>query len=257
MEYITICLAALLASALTFFSGFGLGTILMPVFAIFFPVEIAIGLTAVVHFLNGLFKVFLVGRQANWSVVLRFGLTAALSALAGAWVLSLLAHLPVFYTYRIGGHDFHVTPIKTVIALILLTFTILELTPKFHQLSFDKKYLPLGGIISGFFGGLSGNQGAFRTAFLIKSGLSKEAFIASGVLIACMIDIARISYYSQSVLNLNRDTDYLLLALATLSAFAGAILGNRLLRKITMDAVRWIVAIMLIVISILLAAGII
>ena len=40
MEYIIICLAALIASALTFFSGFGLGTILMPVFAIFFPVEI-------------------------------------------------------------------------------------------------------------------------------------------------------------------------------------------------------------------------
>ena len=257
MEYIIICLAALIASALTFFSGFGLGTILMPVFAIFFPVEIAIGLTAVVHFLNGLFKVFLVGRQANWSVVFRFGVTAALSALAGAWVLSLIAHLPVFYTYQISGHDFHVTPIKAVIALLLLVFTILELTPKFHQLSFDKKYLPLGGIISGFFGGLSGNQGAFRTAFLIKSGLSKEAFIASGVLIACMIDIARLSYYSQSVLNLNRETNYVLLASATLSAFLGAFLGNRLLRKITMDAVRWIVAIMLIVISILLASGII
>lgn len=169
MEYIIICLAALIASALTFFSGFGLGTILMPVFAIFFPVEIAIGLTAVVHFLNGLFKVFLVGRNANWSVVLRFGIMAALAALVGAWVLSLLAHLPVLYTYQISGHEFHITPIKLVIALLLLVFTILELTPKFHELSFDKKYLPLGGFVSGFFGGLSGNQGAFRTAFLIKS----------------------------------------------------------------------------------------
>lgn len=257
MEYIIICLAALIASALTFFSGFGLGTILMPVFAIFFPVEVAIGLTAVVHFLNGLFKVFLVGRDANWSVALRFGIMAAAAAVAGAWVLSLLAHLPVLYTYQISGHEFHITPIKSVIAVLLLMFTILELTPKFHELSFDKKYLPLGGMVSGFFGGLSGNQGAFRTAFLIKSGLSKEAFIASGVVIACMIDIARISYYSQSVLVLDRNTNYLLLASATLSAFIGAFLGNRLLKKITMDAVRWIVSIMLIVISILLGAGII
>jgi len=50
VEYVIICLAAFLASALTFFSGFGLGTILMPVFALFFPVEVAIGLTAIVHF---------------------------------------------------------------------------------------------------------------------------------------------------------------------------------------------------------------
>ena len=231
MEYIIICLAALIASALTFFSGFGLGTILMPVFAIFFPVEIAIGLTAIVHFLNGLFKVFLVGRNANWNVALRFGIMAAVAAVAGAWVLSLLTHLPVLYTYQISGHEFHITPIKSVIAVLLLMFTILELTPKFHELSFDKKYLPLGGMVSGFFGGLSGNQGAFRTAFLIKSGLSKEAFIATGVVIACMIDIARISYYSQSILVLDRNTNYLLLASATLSAFIGAFLGNRLLKK--------------------------
>ena len=257
MEYIIICLAALIASALTFFSGFGLGTILMPVFAIFFPVEVAIGLTAVVHFLNGLFKVFLVGKNANWNVALRFGIVAALSALVGAWLLSLLAHLPVLYTYQISGHEFHITPIKSVIALLLLIFTILELTPKFHELSFDKKYLPLGGMVSGFFGGLSGNQGAFRTAFLIKSGLSKEAFIATGVVIACMIDIARLSYYSQSILVLDRNTNYLLLASATLSAFIGAFLGNRLLKKITMDTVQWIVSIFLIAVAILLATGIV
>ena len=33
---------------------------------------------------------------------------------------------------------------------------------------------------SGFFGGLSGMQGALRSAFLARAGLSKEAFVASG-----------------------------------------------------------------------------
>ena len=59
MEIILICLAAFLASLLTFFSGFGLGTILMPVFALFFPLEMAIALTGVVHLLNNLFKMYL------------------------------------------------------------------------------------------------------------------------------------------------------------------------------------------------------
>jgi len=36
VQYIVLCLAALAASGLTLFSGFGLGTLLMPVFAIYF-----------------------------------------------------------------------------------------------------------------------------------------------------------------------------------------------------------------------------
>ncbi len=38
--------------------------------------------------------------------------------------------------------------------------------------------------MTGFFGGLSGMQGAMRSAFLAKSGLGKEAFIATGAVIA-------------------------------------------------------------------------
>ncbi len=257
MVYVIVCIAVLLASALTFFSGFGLGTILMPVFAIFFPVELAIGLTAIVHFLNGLFKAVLVGKWANKKTVLYFGVPAALAALAGAYVLTLLVHLQPFYVYQLGGHQFQVTPIKFIIAVLLLVFTLLELSPKFKNLSFDTKYLPLGGILSGFFGGLSGNQGALRSAFLIKAGLSKESFIATGVLITCMIDISRLALYSSSILNLGAGTDYYLLASAVLCAFLGAFLGNRLLKKITMDSVRWIVSAMLIVFSVLLGAGII
>lgn len=56
MDIVLIALVAFLGSGLTFFSGFGLGTVLLPAFALFFPVQIAVGLTAIVHFLNNLFK---------------------------------------------------------------------------------------------------------------------------------------------------------------------------------------------------------
>jgi len=39
IEYILIALVAFLTSILTFFSGFGLGTILLPAFLFFFPVD--------------------------------------------------------------------------------------------------------------------------------------------------------------------------------------------------------------------------
>lgn len=45
MEIIIICLAAFFTAVLTFFSGFGLRTVLAPVFSIFFPVDVAIALT--------------------------------------------------------------------------------------------------------------------------------------------------------------------------------------------------------------------
>ncbi len=65
MEYLLVCIVAFLGSGLTFFSGFGLGTLLTPVFAIFFPVDMAIALTAIVHFLNNVFKLTLLRKNIN------------------------------------------------------------------------------------------------------------------------------------------------------------------------------------------------
>jgi uncharacterized membrane protein YfcA len=70
MEYFIIGAAALITSGLTLFSGFGLGTLLMPVFAIFFPIDLAVGLTAIVHFFNNLFKFALLGKHADKTIVL-------------------------------------------------------------------------------------------------------------------------------------------------------------------------------------------
>jgi uncharacterized membrane protein YfcA len=61
--------------------------VLLPVFALFSPIEIAIGMTAVVHLLNNLFKLILLGKHANKSVVLKFGLPAILAVFGGAWLL--------------------------------------------------------------------------------------------------------------------------------------------------------------------------
>jgi uncharacterized membrane protein YfcA len=68
MVYIIICVSAFLASALTLFSGFGLGTLLLPVFSLFFPIQTAVALTAVVHLLNNLFKLALLGKHAERAI---------------------------------------------------------------------------------------------------------------------------------------------------------------------------------------------
>jgi hypothetical protein len=257
MHYFIICLAAFLASGLTLFSGFGLGTLLLPVMAVFFPIDAAIALTAIVHLLNNLFKFALLGRHADKATVLRFGLPAILAALLGARLLLWLSHLQPLLTYHLGGHQFQVMPVKLVVACLMVFFALFDLLPRFAQISFDKKYLPLGGLLSGFFGGLSGHQGALRSAFLIKSGLGKETFIATGVAITLMVDIPRIAVYSANLPLLAAGDGLPLLAAAVLAAFSGAFIGNRLLKKVTLRAIQILVAVMLLGISVGLGMGLI
>src|SRR5690606_5756742 len=167
--------------------------------ALFFPVELAVALTAVVHFLNNVFKGVLVGKATNRAVVLRFGIPSLLASFAGATLLTQLSGLPAVFSYQAGDRLLTVTPVKLTIALVLAFFVLFDLVPKLSAIRFNARHMVAGGLLSGFFGGLSGAQGALRSAFLIHSGLSKEAFIASGVVIACMVDVARLAVYSESV----------------------------------------------------------
>ncbi len=256
MDYILVGIVALLGSGLTFFSGFGLGTLLMPVFALFFPIDIAIALTAIVHLLNNFFKLTLIGKKANVKTVLRFGLPAVLFAFLGAYLLGTLTDIQPLYTYTIATKVYQITAVKICIATLLIFFSLFDLIPKLKRLEIDTKYLPLGGALSGFFGGLSGHQGALRTAFLIRAKLSKEAFIATGVSIACFIDISRISIYAKDLWQLRNSLNYPMLITATVMAFVGAYFGNTFLKKITINTIQVVVGILLIIFSMLLGVGI-
>jgi len=256
MDYALVGIVALLGSGLTFFSGFGLGTLLMPVFALFFPIDIAIALTAIVHLLNNIFKLSLVGTSIHLKTALRFGLPAILFAFLGAYVLGTLTDIPTLHSYQIGEKSYQITVVKICIAILLILFSFFDLIPKLKRLEIDTKHLPLGGALSGFFGGLSGHQGALRTAFLIRAKLSKESFIATGVVIACCIDVSRISIYAKDLWLLQNNLNYTMLIIASLMAFIGAYLGNQFLKKITINTIQVVIGILLIVFSILLGIGI-
>ena len=138
---------------------------------------------------------------------------------------------------------------------LLLLITLIELSPRFEAVAVPPKYVPLGGLLSGFFGGISGMQGALRSAFLIRADLSKEAFIGTGVVVATLIDIARLGVYSEALFNQRAEFDYGILSGAVLSAFAGAALGNRFLRKLTFATLQRIVGIMLAIVAVGLMGG--
>jgi uncharacterized membrane protein YfcA len=257
MEVIIISAAAFFIAILTFFSGFGLGTILTPVFMIFFPVDLAIALTGVVHFFNNIFKLILVGKNANKDVLLRFGIPAVLAAFAGAWLLLKMTAMPPLFSYYLGEKYIEVFPVKLIISILLIIFAVIEFIPYFRELKFGREKLPIGGVLSGFFGGLSGNQGALRSAFLIKSGLSKEAFIGTAVVVSTFVDFTRLSVYATRFADARLGDSLTLVTCATLSGIAGSFIGNQLLKKVTLDFIQKLVTVLLIIVALALGAGII
>jgi len=256
LEYIVICTVAFMAAILTFFSGFGLGTLLAPVFMLFFPVDLAIAMTGVVHFLNNIFKLFLVAGHANRSVLLRFGIPAVIAAFAGATVLINIPDQQALYEYTAGQKNYAVTPLELTIGILLFFFALLELIPYFRKLQFGSSKLVIGGLLSGFFGGLSGHQGALRSAFLIKAGLSKEAFIGTAVVVSSFVDFTRISVYLNRMIETDIVAQWPLLLSAVLSAITGALIGNKLLKKITLSFLHLFVGFMLMLIALALITGV-
>lgn len=257
MEIAVVSVIAFAVAILTFFSGFGLGTILTPVFMVFFPVELAIALTGIVHLFNNLFKLVLVGRYADRSVILRFGIPAVLSALVGSWLLFQIPDQNPIFTYRMFDRQFDVYVVKLIISVLLIIFASIELIPYFKTLQFGRDKLAIGGMLSGFFGGLSGNQGALRSAFLIKAGLSKEAFIATAVVVSTFVDFTRLSVYSVNFSKIGLAENISLLVIVTLSGILGSYVGNKLLKKVTLDFLQKIVAVLLIIISVGLGVGVV
>ena len=262
MDYLLVAAVALCVSGLTMYSGFGLGTLLMPVFALFFPIEVAVAATAIVHGANNVLKVSLLGRDADKSLVLRFGIPAILAAIVGASALGWVAHFDEIARWQLGGRTAVVTPIKLVMGLLMFVFAMFELAPGLRDLKFDRKYLTLGGTLSGFFGGFSGHQGALRSAFLVKTGVSTEAFVGTSAVIGFMVDAMRIATYAVGYLVVGGTSpigpeQWPLIITGCVAAFAGVVVGKRLLHKVTMGAVQKLTGTLLLLIAIGLASGLI
>lgn len=248
-----IPLVAFLASMLTFFSGFGLGTLLMAVMLFYFPPELAVAFTALVHFANSSFKVLL-NRNVDWKIVAVFGMGAFVAAMFGSWVLNAMSSLNAV-AYDLSGMFNFLAPVKLtscVIGILLIVFAYME-----WKLKHTTFLVPLwlGGLFSGFFGGLSGHQGALRSAFLAKSMGEVSQWVATSAMIAWFTDIGRLSVYAWEMdfSSLN----WSLFATTCLAALLGVILGSLALKKVTLKWVQTYVAIGLFLLGFSMLLGLI
>lgn len=262
VEYVVLCTVALVCAGLGLFTGFGLGTVLMPVMALFVPVAAAVSATAVVHFANNLFKLALLGRYADRLVVVRFALPAMVAAAGGAWLLGRLAGGEPLATYALLGHMCRVTPAGLVVGSLIAVFAVVELLRPGQRIHVRPRHLVIGGLLSGFFGGLSGHQGALRAAVLINCGLSKEAFVGTSVVASCLVDVTRISVYVWQWLVAGTPRESGLqehvgpLAAAIAAAVTGSYIGTRLLPRVRLTQIRALIGLALAALGLALAGGV-
>ncbi|MGB5487484.1 MAG: TSUP family transporter [Lysobacterales bacterium] len=152
-----------------------------------------------------------------------------------------------------------ITPVKLVIGLLMIGFALFELLPRFRSLKFERRYLSLGGVLSGFFGGLSGHQGALRSAFLAKTGLTTEGFVGSNAVIGFLVDLTRISVYvalfTAAGGHVSEFSSWPLVITGAISAFCGVLLGKRFLHKVTMTSIQTLVGLLLFGVGLALVSG--
>lgn len=252
-----VLLAAALTAALTLFSGFGLGTLLFPVFRVAAGASLpaAVAATAVVHLANNLFKVAHFAREARRPVILRFGLPAIAASVAGALLLESMDAGAPLREWSAGGRSFAITPLGLAMGGLFVLFAALEVAPATRDLAFPERMLPIGGLLSGFLGGISGHQGALRAAFLARAGLTAAGFIGTSAVIASMVDVARLSVYG---LKGGAAIPWSLVGAGILGAFLGVRGAAGFVRggKVTIRGVQIATAVMLAIFGVGLAAGI-
>ncbi len=245
----------MVASAFTFLTGFGLGTILLPVFLLAMGPALAVAAVAPVHLFHNLGKFLLLRSHVDRAVLVQFGVPALAAAALGAWGLARLTDFPELGAWALFGKTFSVCPLKLVIGLSLAVFSAWELFGGGGRI----RGVPLwaGGLASGLLGGLTGHQGAIRSAFFLGEDLPKETFIATGAAVACAVDITRIAVYVQLFHSLGGSIPWPVVGAGIVGAAVGLSVGRIGLRNAPARTFRKIIGIALMVFGLGLASGLI
>lgn len=229
----------MLAGLISAISGFGIGSLLTPVLAYHLDTRLAIAAVSVPHLVGTAQRFWTMRRNIDRRLLREFGITSALGGLTGALVHGKLNSRGL-----------------TVIFGCLLLFTaIAELTGWMRRVHWGKSFGWIAGALSGFLGGLVGNQGSIRTAGLLAYEVSPAAFVATATTVALIVDGARMPVYMVAQ---GRDVvhQWPVLAVATVCVVLGTAVGIRVLPRLRRELFRRTVAILLAALGLAMLIGI-
>jgi uncharacterized membrane protein YfcA len=210
-----VALVSVSGGAVASLAGFGIGSLLTPLFAVEVGTKAAVAAVSVPHLAGTALRFWLLRRHVDWSVMRSFGVTSAAGGLAGA------------LAYEAAGGR----ALGAVFGALLILAAISEYTGLMRRVRFGRRSAYAAGALSGFFGGLVGNQGGIRAAALLGFDVRKEAFVATATAIALVVDAARMPVYFTATSDAAR-LPWSHVAISTAGVIVGTLIGERVLGRV-------------------------
>ena len=233
-----LIVVAVAAGAVAAVSGFGIGSLLTPLLMLSMPAAHAVAAVALPHFVATAVRLFRLRSDVHWPTFRQFGIASAAGGLAGAALQARLAS-PV---------------LSVILGLLLIMAGTAELVQKRVPLPRTAFWRLTGGVLSGLFGGLVGNQGGIRAAALLGFNLSAKQLVATATASAILVDAARVPIYlltAGAVIAANQGT----IGIATAGVVAGTLVGVPLLSRVPAGAYGRMLGGLLVLLGVLLCAA--
>jgi uncharacterized protein len=230
---------AFVAGGVASVSGFGIGSLLTPVFASQIGARLAVAAVSIPHVVATALRFWTLREHVDRRLLRSFGVTSALGGLAGALLHGILGNAALQAVF--GG---------------LLVFAggtgLAGLAERFRLKGWAAW---TAGAFSGFLGGLVGNQGGIRSAAMLGFDIPRHAFVGTATAVALAIDAARLPVYL-----FLQGRDLIPLWLPTVAATAGAIIGTlagkRLLHCIPEPIYRRVISAIILSLGVAMLAGV-
>jgi len=232
-QSIAVAIVAFIAGAIASVAGFGIGSILTPLLALSVGVKLAVAAVSIAHVIGTALRFWTLRHRVDRHVLKTFGLMSAAGGLLGALL-----------------HNVATSPaLRIVFAAILIFAGAMGVTGWSDRLRFGRVAASIAGGLSGFLGGLIGNQGGIRAAAMLAFDVPKEAFVGTATAIALIVDGVRMPVYA-----INEGPALLgiwpLIATATAGVVVGTLLGRAILGRIPEKPFRRIVAALILILGI-------
>ena len=206
---------AAMAGGIAAIAGAGVDSLLTPLLSLQMDIRLAVVALTGPHLLFNALRCWTVRAYIDWKTFRRFGVTSAVGSLGGS-----LLH-PVASSGWIAG----------IFAALLILAGLFGVSGAAERVRFRRRGAYVGGVLSGFFGGLTGEQGGLRAAALLGFECSKEAFVATATAAAVVVDTVRVPVYLAT--HWNDVPKVVVPALLGMAGIvAGTMLGSRLLGRV-------------------------
>ena len=170
---------AVVAGSIAAVSGFGIGSLLTPLLMLWMPAPHAVAVLAIPHAWATALRWLRLKGDVHVPTFRQFGIASAAGGLIGSALQPQLA-----------------SPVLTaLLAALLVLAGSFELMLRRVPLPRTPPWRYAGGILSGVFGGLVGNQGGIRAAALLGFALPPRQLVATATASALLVDAARIPIY--------------------------------------------------------------